>query len=264
MQVHSVHRGSKEARLTRVPGSAGFGRDAPGLHRVAWDDGSTTGTTDGCGATPHDMIRCPESIAGRYVPIAFVGSAFHRSRTNIRKKERTAMVHTHRITLALVALLGLLGAAPQRATATSQLPFKATITETSAVAACTDPDQVCFSLVGSGHTTHLGKTSATTQVIVDLLSAPGPTADCHTNTRPVMTLTGANGDQLTLALSGVSCDTGATTGVTGVSHDTYIVTGGTGRYSGATGSGTATVSIYAADGFSRIVFNGTLSIPGAG
>ena len=174
------------------------------------------------------------------------------------------MVHAYRITLVLVALLALLGAAPQRAAAMSQVPFKATLTETFAVVACNEPDQVCFSLVGSGQATHLGKTSATTQVIVDLLSAPGPTSDCHTNTRPVMTLTGANGDQVTLALSGVSCDTGATTGVTGMSHDTYVVTGGTGRYSGATGSGTATVSIYAAEGFSRIVFNGTLSTPGAG
>jgi hypothetical protein len=74
-------------------------------------------------------------------------------------------------------------------------------------------------------------------------------------------MTGANGDQLELSLHGVSCDTGATTGITGISHDIYVVTGGTGRFSGATGQGTSTVYIYAMEGRSVSVFDGTVSRP---
>jgi hypothetical protein len=121
----------------------------------------------------------------------------------------------------------------------------------------------CIAFVGSGQATHLGHTSETGQVVVDLLSQPpGPGLNCHNNTR-TDTLSGADGDQLTLAITGVNCDTGATTGITGMSHDSYIVTGGTGRYSGATGSGTDTVYVDGPDGTATTVFSGSLSTPGS-
>src|SRR5207249_1740769 len=130
--------------------------------------------------------------------------------------------------LAMVALLALTVAVPKGASATSQVPFQATMAETFTAGPC--GADACISVVGSGQVTHLGNTSETSQVVVDLLSQPpGPGLNCHNNTRTV-TLTGANGDQITLAITGVSCDTGATTGITGMSHDTFVVTGGTGRY----------------------------------
>jgi hypothetical protein len=76
-----------------------------------------------------------------------------------------------------------------------------------------------------------------------------------------MLLTAANGDQLALLMNGVSCDTGATSGITGISHDTWVVTGGTGRFSGATGSGTETVRINSPEATAWAVLSGSLSIP---
>ncbi len=45
--------------------------------------------------------------------------------------------------------------------------------------------------------------------------------------------------------------------------DAYVVTGGTGRYSGASGSGTDSASIDRASGNAVSTFSGTLSSPGS-
>jgi hypothetical protein len=170
----------------------------------------------------------------------------------------------HHALVAVVAFVGLIAflAIPQLVSAKSEVPFHATIVESGPPPVLCGAALLCIGGEGSGQATHLGRVTEVGQVIVDLASQPGPTPDCHTNTRTV-TLTAANGDQLTLGLTGISCDTGATSGITGISHDTWVVTGGTGRFSGATGSGTDTVSISALDGTSRTVFTGTLSMPGS-
>jgi hypothetical protein len=183
-------------------------------------------------------------------------------------KERMTMVYLPRIALVVVALLALIVAVPEGASATSQVPFPATMAETFQGPFTCGPSgtHICFDLVGSGQATHLGKAGEASHVDVDLTSNPAPGPGClgnnHTNTRMV-TLTGANGDQITLGLTGRSCDTGATTGITGISRDTYVVTSGTGRYSGATGSGTDMVYINGPGGTSTTVFSGTLSTPGS-
>jgi hypothetical protein len=177
------------------------------------------------------------------------------------EKERTAMLSARRIALAMVALLALTVAVPRGASATSQVPFQASIAETFTAGPC--GTNACIAFVGSGQATHLGHTSETGQVVVDLSShPPGPGLNCNNNTR-TETLTGADGDQLTVAITGVNCDSGATTGITGMSHDSFIVTGGTGRYSGATGSGTDTVYVDGPDLTATTVFSGTLSTPGS-
>jgi hypothetical protein len=164
---------------------------------------------------------------------------------------------------ALIGLLALLGVTPQLASAKSEVPFYAELLGGGGPPpVLCGPALLCIAIADNGHATHLGRVSDVGQVIVDLASQPGPTPDCHTNTRTAL-FTGANGDQLALALHGVSCDTGATSGITGVSHDTYVVTGGTGRFSGATGQGTSTVYIYALEGRSVSVFSGTVSRPGS-
>ena len=63
-----------------------------------------------------------------------------------------------------------------------------------------------------------------------------------------------------MTATGKSCSTGPTT-VTAV--DSYVVTGGTGRFSGASGSGTNTALVDLASGRSVITFIGTLSSPGS-
>ncbi|HEX6507678.1 MAG TPA: hypothetical protein VF221_08615, partial [Chloroflexota bacterium] len=59
---------------------------------------------------------------------------------------------------------------------------------------------------------------------------------------------------------GINCSTGPTS-VTAV--DSYVVTGGTGRFSGASGSGTNTASINLASTTAVVTFEGTLSSPGS-
>ena len=172
------------------------------------------------------------------------------------------MNHVRRLTIVVVALLTLVGASTQLAVANAQVPFRAEMQESCPgcpLPYLCGPTLLCIETAGNGQATHLGQASESGQVVVDLASQPGPTPDYHTNTRTV-TFTAANGDQLTLALSGISHDTGATSGVTGISNDTWVVSSGTGRFSGATGQGTDTTYIYAVEGRSRTVFSGTLSL----
>jgi hypothetical protein len=134
------------------------------------------------------------------------------------------------------------------------------MTETYAIVPC-DPGEICAPVTGSGQATHLGQTSEAGEVFVDLLNPPAP--GCKSETRSV-TLTGANGDQITLALTGQSCVTGGPPGATtATAEDSWVVTGGTGRYSGATGSGANTAFIDGATFTAVTTFSGTLSTPGS-
>jgi hypothetical protein len=179
------------------------------------------------------------------------------------------MSHARLITLAIVGWLTLVGPMTPGAAAKSQVPFQATLNET-VQSVVPNGTLVDIAVVGSGQASHLGKSSEVSTVVVDTASNPGPEpygTPCNNNTRTV-TLTAANGDQLTLALTGVNCDTGATSGITGISEDTYVVTGGTGRFAGATGGGTDIVYISApAPGAPPATattdFSGTLSTPGS-
>jgi hypothetical protein len=180
------------------------------------------------------------------------------------RKERMTMVYLPRMALAVVALLALTVAVPKGASAASQVPFQATMAETSQGPFTCGPSgtHICFDVVGSGQATHLGEAGEASHVDVDLTSNPEPRPGCiantvHDDTRTV-TLTAANGDTISLLLNGVGCNTGPTTAM---SLDTYVVMGGTGRYSGATGGGTDTVYINT-DGRSTTIFSGTLSTPG--
>jgi hypothetical protein len=129
-----------------------------------------------------------------------------------------------------------------------------------AVLAPCDPSHVCVSITGTGEATHLGKISEAALFIIDPASVPAP--GCTTNTGS-MTFTGANGDGITLALRGINCQL---TPTIGLALSSYVVSGGTGRFSGATGSGTEIVHIDTSNAaFSTGVtnFSGTLSTPGS-
>jgi len=159
------------------------------------------------------------------------------TRNTMQRQERTAMTYARRISLTVGALLVPLIAVSGQAAAASLVRFQATVTETFTVARCSPVPSLCFTIVGSGHATHLGQIRETAVVVSNLASSAGP--GCFTETRTT-TLTAANGDTIMLAATGVNCATGQTT-VTAV--DTYHVVGGTGRFSRARGSGAITATI---------------------
>jgi hypothetical protein len=109
--------------------------------------------------------------------------------------------------------------------------------------------------VGSGYATHLGQIQESGLAKVDLASNVG---GCS-NDSGSFTFTAANGDQITLETAGQNCSSGTTA----ISHDSYTVTGGTGRFSGASGSGTGTAIINLASGTSVATYSGVLSTPGS-
>jgi hypothetical protein len=147
-------------------------------------------------------------------------------------------------------------AVPHHAVAASLVPFHASMNETFISGFC-NPTLICTPGTGSGQATQLGRTSEASEVFVDLLNHPAP--GCNSETRTV-TLTGANGDQITLALTGQACGTSP---VTATATDAWVVTGGTGRYSGASGSGADTAFINGATSTAVTTYTGTLSTPGS-
>jgi len=164
------------------------------------------------------------------------------------------------ITVAVAALCAVMVSVPQSAAAASLIPFRATVAETFTAGPCSPTPSLCVTNTGSGQATHLGMVREFTVTVLDLASKPGPgcATDGHAETR-MTTLTAANGDQITLAGTGYSCPTGPTT-LTAV--DSYVVTGGTGRFSGASGSGTVTGAIDLANGTAVDTFSGVLSKAG--
>jgi hypothetical protein len=154
-------------------------------------------------------------------------------------KDGATMSNARRLTIVFVALLTLVGVTTQIATAKQAVPFRAVLVTINEQPAPCGEAHLCIPVDGHGVASHLGLVHETGQVEIDLTSQSGP---CTNNVR-TMLLTAANGDQLSLTINGVNCDTGATSGITGISHDTWVVTGGTGRFSGATGSGIETVYV---------------------
>jgi hypothetical protein len=166
------------------------------------------------------------------------------------------MTYLRRISLVVVALLAPLIAVSRPASATSLVNFRAVIAETQTVALCPPAPSICVTITGSGEATHLGHFQESALAVGNLASNPAP--GCHTETRNT-TLTAANGDQIMLYSTGVSCSTGPTTGT---ASDTYQVVGGTGRFSGAGGSGTMTAQFIIAKS-AVATFSGLLSTPGS-
>jgi hypothetical protein len=177
--------------------------------------------------------------------------------------EKTPLVSARRIAMVVGAALAVMAAVPPRASAMSQVPFEATLAERVTGAAPCPADQtrfVCISVTGSGQATHLGAINESMVVVVDN-SSTNPATDCQSEFR-TSTLTAANGDQITLAGPGLHCALGAPQ-ETGL--DSWEVTAGTGRFAGASGTGTDSASIDAASTpvTSVTTFRGTISSPGS-
>jgi hypothetical protein len=155
---------------------------------------------------------------------------------------------------ALVLALGL--CVPGRVAAATLVPFGGTVNEQFSVTPCAGCRIV--SITGTGEFLHLGTTSEVSTVDTNTSQPLGD--GCFSETRTT-TLTAANGDQLDLYATGVSCPNNT-------SSDQWSVVGGTGRFAGASGSGSETgtrtfISLTPPSGVATLTYSGSMSSPGA-
>ena len=131
----------------------------------------------------------------------------------------------------VIVFTAMLMVSPGQALAGTLVSFSATYHEQVAFSPC-GPTVVCVHGRGVGLATHLGRSTDVNDAgTVDFATTP-----CATVQTPLATLIGANGDTITVSLSGTACPT-SVFGLDALSG-TYIVTGGTGRFAGASGGGT--------------------------
>jgi hypothetical protein len=132
------------------------------------------------------------------------------------------------VVVVMILALGAIGAAASSASAAKpSVPFSASVSGSAIV----DLGAGTIKLAGTGNASHLGNVKSYKAIG----SITTPTTDILTET-----LTAANGDSLTILCSQVVADLG-----NGLWHgtDTWTVIGGTGRFSGATGSGTGETNV---------------------
>ncbi|HET9681270.1 MAG TPA: hypothetical protein VFP19_04460 [Candidatus Limnocylindrales bacterium] len=156
---------------------------------------------------------------------------------------------------AAVAVLAV-ASTPSGVLAGSLVPFHLTVSETFTAAPC-GPSSRCITAVGSGEATHLGAVSEHATVVVDTNPADAQ-GGCAPEARTT-TLTAANGDTVTMTGSGWSCPTGD-------AHDDYVITGGSGRFQGASGSGSEVNSHTFTGpgvGVASVTYDGTISSVGS-
>ncbi len=138
------------------------------------------------------------------------------------------------LTPAILAVLVVLSAFPIAFASHSghhSRPFNGRVSGTA-----TAMSQTMSALTGTGHFTHLGKTTFT-----GATTGTGRAEQCQgfTGTSQV-TLTAANGDELFLSSNDLFCATSSPNATPFTSHLTASITftGGTGRFAGASGSAT--------------------------
>jgi hypothetical protein len=152
------------------------------------------------------------------------------------------------IVVAGVAVLVLAAGvilAPVTLFAGDAVPIKATVITTGAtVQPGVFPVLAVITSTGEGTSSHLGK--LTTSGVVTLTWTTGGVKVTGT-----ATTVAANGDKLYNTLEGWSVGEGALDG-------SFVITGGTGRFEGATGSGSVTSSVDD-DGVQTAVYVGTIS-----
>jgi|tagenome__1003787_1003787.scaffolds.fasta_scaffold19468657_1 hypothetical protein len=171
------------------------------------------------------------------------------------------MFSMRRVTFTAVAAASLLIATPAMATAEPNgavVPFHG-IYRGGYQAQVSPPNLIITATSGDGYATHLGHFELTDRIVAGL--ARGPVPDCPvpgTTETYTSTLTGANGDSITLAGTGHGCQRTPTTVLV---KDAVTVTGGTGRFEGATGSITVRSFVDQSSSTVVIVFYGSISAP---
>jgi hypothetical protein len=172
------------------------------------------------------------------------------------QRRRTAI-----LSIAIVSAL-LVGAPSAFAAphANGLVPFHATFQQTIVDFSCEDAacDMAQIVLSGHGTATHLGKATELINATIDSTNAtPAHPCSVLNDTR---ILTAANGDQLFISGTGTAC-TDPNNPDLETATFTWTVTGGTGRFAGATGSGTETLGNTA--GSISVVYEGAISSPGS-
>lgn len=154
----------------------------------------------------------------------------------ITRKSHEARSIVGRLLPFIFAICCIVAVPVGRAQAGSLVPFHAKLIQTSTFIQCptgTPAAAVCVSVTGKGTATHIGHMSKESVVILTLFDP-----SCGTFTENAI-FTAANGDTITAVQAGTGCFTSPTTVI---ATATYTVTGGTGRFSGANGSGTASAT----------------------
>jgi hypothetical protein len=163
-------------------------------------------------------------------------------------------------TFAALAMLGTLLAVPLGAAFAAGQPatsFQAAYKGGASLRTC-DPVSCLFPGTGAGFATVLGQSSATYTVTLDRES-PATAAPCQLAS--ITATFGPNGgSQIVVSGSGKACPASATSAL--LLSYTYTVTGGTGRFSGASGSGTAIGVMDTTAGTLATKWSGFLSVPG--
>ncbi len=167
-----------------------------------------------------------------------------RNKSMVRRWSKLGMF----VTVALLIALITSGISANLAFASSNMvPFTASISGTVVL---TSPTTAVLS--GSGNGTYMGPITYAGNVSNITPTPTGLTNDL------VETLTAANGDTITFFCKEVAVQTSP-----GVFHgtDQWVVTGGTGRFAGATGSGTADTHVDLNKGTFTKNVTGTISAP---
>ena len=142
-----------------------------------------------------------------------------------------------RVLPGVLAIAWVLALPAAQALASTEVPFQAQLTQTATFAACptgTPTSAVCVAQTGTGTATLLGRMTKESLVVLTFVSPTCVTFIEYTTFRA------ANGDTITAVQRGTAC---FTTPTTVSASAAYTVTGGTGRFSGATGSGTSTANL---------------------
>jgi hypothetical protein len=155
----------------------------------------------------------------------------------------------------LLATVTLLAFTARSARASGDQPFHANfVTQFKSVV---EYPNLHVTVNSRGQATYMGRTTAfTDDQLVSLIDGSGTAT---------YTLTGANGDTVVLALV---VQVGGTINVEGgvIFSGSYTITGGTGRFSGATGSGAfagSALFLTETDGIGAFAVAGTISPPGS-
>ena len=155
----------------------------------------------------------------------------------------------------LLATVILLAFAPSSARATGEMPFHANFI-TKFVSVLEFP-LLHLTVTSRGQATYMGRTTAfTDDQVANVIDGSGSA---------IYTLTGANGDTLVLALL---VQVGGTINGEGgvIFSGSYTITGGSGRFTGATGSGVfggSGLFLTETDGIGCFAVAGTISSPGS-
>ena len=158
------------------------------------------------------------------------------------------------IPLFLACFAAVFISAPTPAVAADQVPFNASFT-TEFTTEFVPPFYLRVFVTGQGNASHMGRTSAvTTDQLINLQDGSGTAT---------YTLTAANRDTVVVAIS--AQNTNIPGGV--MFAGDYTVSGGTGRFAGATGSGSIAGSALFTgpnNGVGSFTLVGTISSPGRG